>query len=431
MDVKKNWAKYIIIAAALGLWAYFFFGAIVPSELEVLSSANGADFVICYQAAGLMSQGQGGNAIYNQNNLPDTPAADPAAVHMIDYVYPPLWAWLLIPLSKFTAAQALAIWRLLSVLFLMIAIWLLGKINFPPEIWQRHRQVVIVSLLGLGVLLSFSWPGFFALLEGQVIILLLLLLVLTLWTYGRRHKIWGALALALAGAIKIFPLFVLFYFLVKKNIRWVLFVLLFLVLLTLLPLPWAGLETYRAFIVRDVFLASAPPNVVYNQGLPFLLTTFFSPSVDFRPLVDWSPAVPYLKAAASCLVLIFLWRQLRQTQNLVGGFSLTVIAILLIWPVTWVHTYVLLLIPLFFMAGVIIRRKFRLPLPVWMGLAAIIFIFMTPWPMNMALLSPWLASSVTLAAIGLWVAVSWALKQECRGETKKPLDIFRVSGSRT
>lgn len=412
MKVKKNLAKYFIIAAALTLGAFLFFGVIVPSGIDFISRAPGGDLAVCYKAAALIAPGISRIPLYRQGNFPDVAATDTAAPQIIDNVYPPFWGWLLIPLTKIPFSQALAAWRLLNVVFLGIAIWLLGKINFPREIWRRHRQLVTAGLVGLIMLVSFSWPVITALGEGQVNILILLLLAASLWGYGRRHQIGSAFFLALGGAIKIWPLFMLFYFLVKKNTRWVLFTLLTFVLLTLLPLPWVGGETFSAFLTRDLFLASAPFNVLYSQGLFSLLGKLFGPSVDFQPILDLSPLLPYLKGAAVCLVLVVLWRQLRQTQNLIGGFSLTVLALLLIWPVSWVHTFVLLLIPLFFVAGMMIKRKFRLPRAVIAGVIVIGVVFMIPWPKSVALLSPWAANYLTLATLGLWVITWWFIKSE-------------------
>lgn len=414
---KKNFAKYIIIIGSFILWSYFFFSVVIPSSLEWLFRSRGSDFQVCYEAAEMISKSPGQTALYNRENMIDIAITDPENISFIDYVYPPFYGWFLIPLTKFSFSAALGIWRVLSIVFLGLAIWLLGKIMVPADLWRRHRSLVVVGLSAAMMLTGFSFPVIFALVEGQVILLIFFLLVLSLWAYGSRKKIGAGLALALAGAIKIFPLFLLIYFLIKKNLRWTGLTLLSFLMLTLLPLPLVGWQVYQDFWIRDVLLASAPPKTLYAQGLFSFLDKLFGPSADFQPLVDLAPWLPVFKMIIFGIVFLMLWRQLRRTENLAGGFSLSIIALLLVWPVSWVHTFVLLLIPMFFVAGAALKRKLCLPGVIWIGLAIVLFFFVNPWPAEICLLSPFFANVWTLITLGLWFIVSWFLKQEGKFET--------------
>ena len=63
----------------------------------------------------------------------------------LGYVYPPLLAWLMTPLTLFSVPVAVSVWALLSVLFVVAALWVLGvrigvAIGRTPVAIQRQRS---------------------------------------------------------------------------------------------------------------------------------------------------------------------------------------------------------------------------------------------------------------------------------------------------
>ena len=124
------------------------------------------------------------------------------------YMYPPLMAQILAPLvATFSYETVSVVWFAASALSLLAATWLLARCVSPERAW-------IVWLLP--VLFT---PVFKSLYIGQVTVILLCLLPAA-WSAHRaeRRALAGGL-LALAAWIKVFPAFLLVYFLLRRDWR--------------------------------------------------------------------------------------------------------------------------------------------------------------------------------------------------------------------
>ena len=126
----------------------------------------------------------------------------------LGYVYPPLLAWLMTPLTLFSVPVAVSLWALLSVLFVVAALWVLGVRDwrcYPVALlWPFNRSAIefgaIEPLLVLAVSLSWRYrdtPVRASLAGGLSIALKLYVWPLALW-YGLSGRIRAALLTCVA-----------------------------------------------------------------------------------------------------------------------------------------------------------------------------------------------------------------------------------------
>jgi hypothetical protein len=208
--VSKSAARVVaaIIAAlciAASYWQMKF-----PFELHEPQS----NFEVYYTAASLI-HGHHGDEIYDGADTgvdPQLRVAEDGSIfgkealaHGIDgtglYVYPPLLAYLVVPLSELSFEEASSIWKICNwIALLAIAVLLtllLGMRSFG------------VGALGVAIFLFAYRPTLECFYYGQIPIMLTLLEVAGMFLYVRGHKTWSALLFAFATAIKLTPAIVL------------------------------------------------------------------------------------------------------------------------------------------------------------------------------------------------------------------------------
>jgi alpha-1,2-mannosyltransferase len=168
------------------LLAFCAAGLLLLGILVYRNSPNGSDFSAYYIAGLRLQAGQG---LYEQNNADNL------------YVYPPLFALLVLPLSYLPLASAASVWYLFGLLCLCLTLRILKQDLFS--------HVSSNSLFTPACLLALLFCGRFLinhLLRGQSNLLLLALIA---WGthLAMRNRLWGsAMAIALAGTLKPFTL---------------------------------------------------------------------------------------------------------------------------------------------------------------------------------------------------------------------------------
>jgi hypothetical protein len=196
--------------------------------------------------------------------------------------------------------------------------------------------------------------------QGQFNLILLLLLTGSWAAESTNRPCWAGVLLGTATAIKLFPGFLFVYFLLRRQWKAVMSGVLSFVVLTGLTVSVLGVETYKSYgnhvIPRVAVLRSGWINV----SLPGLWTKLFDPITEeqvnpwvFLGRVEplWrSPALAGLGTWISCgVVVAVLARMVWHARSRVErdqAFRLSVIAMLLVSPITWNHYFLLLIIPL-------------------------------------------------------------------------------------
>ncbi|MFL5733510.1 MAG: glycosyltransferase 87 family protein [Chloroflexia bacterium] len=431
-----------LVGLAIGMFAvggYLYW--LLSAGLVKEGNWIGVDFHVYYQAAQVLRRGAD---IYNADISPP-------------YVYPPLLALLVVPLSLLPVVTATMAWKLLQHLCLLASGALL--LSLLP----RGLRPLAGGLLLLGLL---TVPVQDEIQVGESNSLILLLVTAALWLVARSQKptevttpsarepFLGAfipplaaagVLLAVATSIKVLPVLLVAYFWWRgpRSVAAVAtagFMLLQLVLLALTP------STADYWFTQFPALFSQPFPYLDNQSLNAFLARALTPGSDpqmppmqlfdgvgLRPVLTW--LLNILVVAATVLVL---WAANRRTDasprprsasRLLLEAGLVLLTLHLVSGSTWLHHLVDLAVPIAGLLGVwwLASKGSAVPAAPWtplLGIAlgfALALLLHRPgdWVLLTNTVAPGhpslalLASGVALwSVMGLWVAVAVALLRQ-------------------
>jgi len=169
---------------ALWLGAFALAAPGIVRWAELLPRPPAGDFLAYYRAAERLA--------LHDPTLYSAPPADAP-----DYLYPPLFAALLQPLTALAPAAAQDLWQIASIVCALAAVVLVGR-SVPRALTRKEWALAFAALI--------LFPPFFRTIRiGQVTALLLLLLAVSIHaTAGGRDRLAGA-AYASGAAIKLVP----------------------------------------------------------------------------------------------------------------------------------------------------------------------------------------------------------------------------------
>jgi hypothetical protein len=254
--------------------------------------------------------------------------------------HPPTAVLLALPLAALNYPDAVLVWNLLSLAALFVSLRLVARaLSLPVSAWS------VAPLLALLLLCS---PVLVTLFYGQLTLVLLLLLTGTWIAHRSKRPITAGILLGLAAAIKLFPAFLLVFFVLRRQWKTVAAAMVSLLVVTALTAAVLGVDTYWTY-ARDV----VPRVALFRSGwnnvsLPGLWTKLFDPGITrIEPVWESMLMAQTGTWLSCCLVVIVLgWITLRDDQDDDRAFALTVTAMLLVSPITWDHYATLLLLPL-------------------------------------------------------------------------------------
>ena len=271
------------------------------------------------------------------------PATGSVIAEMKYNAHPPVAVMVAAPFAKLDYPNAHLVWNLLTyALFLAAIAAVVCELEIPFR-WPSLFPALIL-LLGNPVLNQVY--------QGQLNCLLAALIT-TAWILDRRgHSALAGVAVGLAGALKLYPLFLLIYFAFTRR--------------------WLGLATLvAAFLISNgiaaaVFGAGAFRDYA-DEVVPAIAGQFQSAWVNVslsgfwlrlfgsEPLRDWMGASPVsstgrvlaggVSLVVTGLVARVCWRAATRDDR-DRAFALTAVVMLLVSPITWSHYYLLLLVPL-------------------------------------------------------------------------------------
>lgn len=193
--------------------------------------------------------------------------------------YPPPIFFFIWPLGLLRYTQAAPLWNIGSTLAVIISIYLVLKIA------SLVKKIHPLSLMALVIMFSFLFtvpffPVKFNIGNGQINHFILLFSVLGLYFYETGRKNFSAFFLAFASAIKLAPLIFLLYFIIRKDWRQVIRVLLFFAAFYLLPFMFFSWDFQKRYYL-EIFWYSftlGSKDWYYNQSLfGFLARSIHNP----------------------------------------------------------------------------------------------------------------------------------------------------------
>jgi alpha-1,2-mannosyltransferase len=323
------------------------------------------------------------------------------SVTVYPYIYFPVLAELLIPLTLAGYPAFSQIVLGLNFVLTLLCLWLILKAVRPAD---RDRPAVALFLF---LSAAVSEPLKTTLHHGQVNLLVLALVVGSLLLLEKGREFWAVALLVLAVFFKFYPVLVFALFLVQKRFR---------------ALGYAALQAAVVVCVSAVlfgarpwldFFASATGNFLYGAKASFFfdfnaqwwnnsLNGLFTQVLLIRG-ASRSLALP-LVLAMCAVSLAVLWRPVKRIvadadPNV--GVSLALLVSLAVSTISWNHHFVILFLPLAVLVNsLLVRRDYgRLLLvfaiaavawrhPMWGGL-----------PFTQALLGATLALTVVFLAV--------------------------------
>ena len=275
--------------------------------------------------------------------------------------YPPFVAILFIPLTILSIKQVIITWFIIEMLCLMsIAVMTI-------YLW-KGRIDLIWGIFSFFFLLAW-YPVYVDLLYGQLTIFLTTLLLGTLLALRKDKKILAGILTGLTIAIKMFTWPLLLYFAAKKDWRALISGCLTAIGLNLIGISVIGIGPvmeYYSKVSNQVF--TIYHSFLKNYSLWSVGFRFFEGAKPVGERYVYAPPLLYLPQIApyvsAGLVFIFLITGLiwaNKSKNLEIAFSILILVMVAISPISWDHYYVVTIISL----AVLLLALSRAAFPTW------------------------------------------------------------------
>jgi hypothetical protein len=282
----------------------------------------------------------------------------PIEVKVERNAHPPSSLLLLAPFCIFDYQISFLVWNLFQFVCFVLGVKLIER-----ELSVRPSLALFLMIAGL---LLVCGPLRKQVLMGQFNGVLLLLFVGT-WVSARRgHSVGAGIWLGLATAIKLYPGFFFVYFLLGRQWRLVLTGGVTFVLVTGLTVALLGMETFRVYVTEIMPLVSHSRAGWPNASLMGIWSKLFDAGSGYDAghiLLLWpSPLLCRLGIAISVLTVLAFWGQAvwrKGTEQQDLCFSLTMLTMMLISPITWDHYLLVLILPLYIMSRELMWRDRR------------------------------------------------------------------------
>lgn len=256
--------------------------------------------------------------------------------------HPPTSILLTMPFVFFDYENAQLVWNLISLGLFIITLWrIFRELNIKITIWMLPPFIVFLLICN---------PLRQHLNQGQLTLVILFLLV-EAWIADRSGHNWVAGSLiGVAASIKLFPGFMLLYFILRRKWQSLLAGILCCLLLAGLTAGILGPGVYKTYI-KDVL-----PEIdrFRSHWLNASITGFWSklfdadPSERLVPIIQ-SPIIEKITSGLSyfvvfnCLFWVKKGHKIKEDYD--NLYSLFMVAMLLVAPITWDNNFLLLLLP--------------------------------------------------------------------------------------
>jgi hypothetical protein len=171
-------------------------GAVAAFLLGRHVARHSVDFIVYYRAARSLLAGR--TDLYSRSFSWGPP---------MTYIYPPLFLLLVFPLGWLSFANAFGVW------FALMTLATAAVVRLAYRQWRPEGRLKYFWLLAVLPGPYLVWTLVYG--NAEVFIVLLTILAVLAWAQGRLWR--SSFALALGGAIKVFPLFLVSAILVRRE----------------------------------------------------------------------------------------------------------------------------------------------------------------------------------------------------------------------
>jgi len=254
----------------------------------------------------------------------------------------PLSALPIVPLSVFSALMAKRIWIVVNLGFLAASAELLHRSTS-----LGRRRVWLISLLAVLPLRT-------SFLYGQMHLFVLLLMVLAYFFHQRRREVACGVCIALAGALKVYPLLFVLYFLWKRRWRTALATLSAAAVIVLAGGSLMGWDVQRIYALQilprslqgetlDPYNLHAASGAAFFHRL-FLFEPALNPSPAFASPTAYAIVYP-LWQMAILVPLLALLRASSSSRREQVEWAAFLFSLLLLSPVPSSYHFVVMILP--------------------------------------------------------------------------------------
>jgi Glycosyltransferase family 87 len=289
---QKRTGNLMLACALLGAWGWMFLG---PLYLRVLAQPRNevTDF---YQDWGSARNHQAGLPVYlsHSTSIPIHLGLPGNPVKSIEYnSHPPGTVLFMLPLASLSYAHALWLWNIVSLAAFVASLAIVAVTLPVPRAWFWPTWAF----------LPFCQPLFADLHLGQLT-LILLFLITSAWALNRSgRQVAAGTLLGLAASIKLFPAYMLIYFLAKGRIQTVIAVTLAFVAWNGLAACVLGIDSYRDYMTVVLPRMEAFRGYGYNLSIAGFWYKLFNPATDQSLPLWYSPALARIGSLASILII--------------------------------------------------------------------------------------------------------------------------------
>lgn len=254
---------------------------------------------------------------------------------------PPFQTLLLAPVVLIKYEQAFFIYSIISIISGLVAVLLIAHET-------ANEKIELSCLFSFMIIIMVYFPTLINIIYGQLSLVLLLFITLA-WIAARNGRdALGGIYLGLAMSLKIFVGLFLLFFLVRRRWRLLGWFTGTFTLLSLLPLWFFGIETYKNYIT--ILSSITWYAASWNASFLGFFTRIFggSENVPWVNLPAVAHALTRLGSGLFMLCLAWLaWPRAQESSRdrFDLGFSLTITGMLLISPLGWMYYFTVLLIP--------------------------------------------------------------------------------------
>jgi Glycosyltransferase family 87 len=343
----RTWMEILILSVLVAVFAWKGF---VPAWRSLHT-----DFPNYYVAARLIARGDSLTRIYDW--IWFQRQKDHAGVENRVVTFNPLTLYSalpLVPLTSFQPLSAKRYWLIVNLLFLGFSAFALHRMTNMSRV-----HIAILMLLGIE-------PLRIHFLYGQFHIFVLVLLVLSLWLYLRERPFEAGAIIAVASAIKIYPIVFTLYFVRKRQWRVVAGIAAGTLLLGILAVYLFGVPVNRIYLEQVLPRAGRgeivdPYSVWLNSFTGVISRLFiFEPELNPRPLINLPAAFAILQALTQALLFVpLLWLispHRGRTENERFEYGTFLAALLLLTAVPASYHRVVLIITIVVAADFLLRR---------------------------------------------------------------------------
>jgi len=357
-------------------------------------------------------------------------AAQAGIPEVRQFVYPPILADALVPLSRVSPSRAAFIWRAFNLLCMFASTLMIAR--------AIRIRWLSFEFAGLTLAAISFYPIHEAIYFGQIMIVLLALWSLSVLAYQEGHIVLSACALAVATSLKVTPILIIPMFILWKDRKWLFSYLTTGIGLFGIMAVVNGVEILRAWGHVLTNMSGLEPSTSNKNIASVFAWIYYGRIFDTDSMIQVisAPSLMLSIASKAASGIFFLgclypvWRNRLRISRAEKGTVIAVLAlaIITISPVSWRHAYAIAFLPL----AMVWARALRQRVPLWQGLVLAVTtvslgtLFLDgasalPLPpfAQILLASIWVLSSVAFCLTTLW-SRAWTC-----GPTSEPSPLER------